>query len=333
MARLLSVNVGLPRDIAWARKDRPHRHLEGTGSRPAHGTAAQYRRRWARETWLDTAASTGPSSSIRSNSYHYWQSELASKRLHLWAVRRELHGRRPVRPGGVHWRSLPDRQRFVRSDTAARHLLPGGHPHERAADGRAAGRARQTRFLLPRSGGRRGGSRRRDRSGRGRSRAHDRLRDQCVAIHARSPSQPARARAAHPGAERRLARLLPGAARAGAKWRHDDRKRGARSGVRPASGMGGVPPAAGVAQGSREQQRHLAGARAHGWASSDRSSARPVCRAAAKAGARCARADAQLFVVGRTQCRALSRERQAGSRMGRPAPTSTKSYRLATCST
>ena len=50
-----------------------------------------------------------------------------------------------------------------------------------------------------------------------------------------------------------------------------------------------------------------------------------------KAGARCARADAQLFAVGRTQCRALSRERQAGSRMARPALTSTRSCRLATC--
>ena len=47
-------------------------------------------------------------------------------------------------------------------------------------------------------------------------------------------------------------------------------------------------------------------------------SARPVRRGAAKAFPRCTRADAQLLAVGRAQCRALSRERQAGSpRRGR----------------
>jgi MOSC domain/YiiM-like, 3-alpha helix domain len=54
----------------------------------------------------------------------------------------------------------------------------------------------------------------------------------------------------------RLARLLPGAARAGGERQC---KRGARSSVRPAPGLVGVPASAGVAQGSREQQRDLAG--------------------------------------------------------------------------
>ena len=266
-ARLLSVNVGLPRDIAWRGKT-VH---TAVWKEPVQGRRMVRRLNIDGDGQGDLAGHGGEHRAV-----FVYQIELLSllakparsKRLHLWAVRRELHGRWPVRPGGVHRRSLPDRRRFVRSDAAARHLLPGRHPHERAADGRAAGRARQTRLLFPCSGGGRGGSRRRDRAGRGRPRAHDRLRDQCAAIHARSPSQPARARAAHPGAERRLARLLPGAARAGAERRRDDRKRRARSGVRPASGMAGVPPAAGIAQDSREQQRDLAGARAHGWAPS-----------------------------------------------------------------
>ena len=46
----------------------------------------------------------------------------------------------------------------------------------------------------------------------------------------------------------------------------DDRKRRAHSGVRPASGVAGIPPASGIAQGAREQQRDLAGARARGRA-------------------------------------------------------------------
>ena len=50
-----------------------------------------------------------------------------------------------------------------------------------------------------------------------------------------------------------------------------------------------------------------------GWTSSDRGSSRPVCRAALELGARYAGANAQLFVVGRTQCALLSHQRQAGA--------------------
>src|ERR1700720_4570915 len=121
-----------------------------------------------------------------------------------------------------------------------------------------------------------------------------------------------------PRAIDRLAWFSRGAVRAGAQRRRDDRKRRAHSGVRPAPSVAGVPPATGIAQGGREQQRHLAGARARGWAPSHCGAARPVRRDAAKAFPRCTRADAQLLAVGRAQCRALSRERQAGSpRRGR----------------
>ena len=43
MARLLSVNVGLPRDIEWQGKTDPHRCLEDARSRPTDGATAQYR--------------------------------------------------------------------------------------------------------------------------------------------------------------------------------------------------------------------------------------------------------------------------------------------------
>ena len=98
---------------------------------------------------------------------------------------------------------------------------------------------------------------------------------------------------AHPGTERPLAWFPRGAARAGAQRRRDDRKRRAHSGVRPAPSVAGVPPATGIAQGAREQQRHLAGARARGWAPSHCGSARPVHRGAAKAFPRCTSAYAQ----------------------------------------
>ena len=75
MARLLSVNVGLPRDIAW--RERPS--TPPFGRRPFKAGAwygGSTSTAMGKGTWPGTAASTGPSSSIRSNSYRYWQSEL-----------------------------------------------------------------------------------------------------------------------------------------------------------------------------------------------------------------------------------------------------------------
>ena len=57
---------------------------------------------------------------------------------------------------------------------------------------------------------------------------------------------------------------------AGAQRRRDDGKRRARSGVRPAPGVAGFRPFRVSRQDARERQRDLAGARAHGWAPSGR---------------------------------------------------------------
>ena len=67
-------------------------------------------------------------------------------------------------------------------------------------------------------------------------------------------SERARACAAHPGSERRLAHVVSGAARASAKRRRDHGKRRARFGLGAASGPSGVSAAAGLAQGPRERQ-------------------------------------------------------------------------------
>ena len=70
------------------------------------------------------------------------------------------------------------------------------------------------------------------------------------------------------------------------RGRCDDGKRRARSGIRPASGVGGIPPASRGAQDPRERQRDLAGARARRRAAPGGALARPVRRAAAEAGIR-----------------------------------------------
>ena len=123
--------------------------------------------------------------------------------------------------------------------------------------------------------------------------------DQCAVVHARSSREPARAGVTDPGLERRLAHLLPGSARSGAERERDDGQPCAHPSGRPATGLDRFPRIAGVAQGPRERQRDFAGARADGWAPSGGRVARAVRRAAAEAGTRCARAAAQLFAVGR----------------------------------
>ena len=58
MARLLSVNVGLPRDIAWQGRDRSYRRLEDARQWSAQGAPAQHRRRWTgryRRSWRRAA--------------------------------------------------------------------------------------------------------------------------------------------------------------------------------------------------------------------------------------------------------------------------------------
>ena len=73
---------------------------------------------------------------------------------------------------------------------------------------------------------------------------------------------------------------------------------GLTRGVWPAPGVAWIPPVSRIAESARERRRHFAGARAHGRAPYRRGSPRPVYRAAARTGIRCACADAQLFAVG-----------------------------------
>jgi MOSC domain-containing protein YiiM len=75
MPRLLSVNVGLPRDIAWRGKT----VRTAIWKTPVQGGAwygGSTLTATGKGTWLGTAASTGPFSFIRSTPTHYWQSQL-----------------------------------------------------------------------------------------------------------------------------------------------------------------------------------------------------------------------------------------------------------------
>jgi len=131
MARLLSVNVGLPRDIEW----------QGKTVHTAVWKAPAKRRRMARRLNIDCdgqgdlAGHRGEHRAVfvyQIESYSYWQKPTRPKQLYLRPIRREFYRRRSAGCRSAHRRSLPDRRCPVRSDAAARHLLSGGHPHERA---------------------------------------------------------------------------------------------------------------------------------------------------------------------------------------------------------
>ena len=138
-AILESVNVGLPKDVAWQGRtvhtgvwkhpvDGPRmvRRLNVDGD--GQGDLARARRRAARRPRLPDRllpALAGP---------------LRPRRPDARPVRRELHRRRARRRRGVHRRPVPHRRGRVRGHPAARHLLPGRHAPRRARAAGAAGR-------------------------------------------------------------------------------------------------------------------------------------------------------------------------------------------------
>ena len=166
-------------------------------------------------------------------SYRYWEQRLGRTRFHARAVRRELHHRGSAGRRGLHRRPLPDRDCAVRGDSAAGHLLPRRHSHERAADGCAADLQRTAGLLPARARGRRGRRRRPDRPDRARAGAHDRRRGQCTAVLVSPSARPTRARAANPCAVPRLAVVLRGVAPKPGRPSRCDGQRGPGARERP----------------------------------------------------------------------------------------------------
>ena len=312
MARLLSVNVGVPRDVAWQGKT-VH---TGIWKAPVEGPRMVRRLNIDGDGQGDLAGHGGeqPGRVRLSDRFLSLLAEpTRSRRLHLRAVRREFHRRGPGGRRGVHRRPLPDRWRFVRGDAAARHLLPRGHPHERAQDGlRCWSHTVDLASISVCS--RKGKWRPAMRSSQIAS-GPERMTVLEINALLYMPG--------HPRSQLERALRIPALS---AGWRRSfeallaqERGGGATTGnagltanARPAPGVARVSPASGIAQDAREQQRDFASARAHGRAPYRRGAARSVCRAAAQAGIRCASADAQLFAVGRARRRALSRKHQAG---------------------
>ena len=166
-------------------QDRAHGDLEGAGGRAADGAAAQHRRRRpGRPARARRRAPRGVR--LPDRVLPLLGARARPRRLHLRAVRRELHRRRARRRRGLHRRPLPHRRGAVRGHPAARDVLPRRHPDGRAGDAVAAGRPPPPGLLPARARGGRGGGRRRDRQGRRRARAADGRRGRRAALPART---------------------------------------------------------------------------------------------------------------------------------------------------
>ena len=141
MARLLSVNVGLPRDVTWQGKT-VHTAI---WKAPVEGPRMVRRLNIDGDGQGDLAGHGGEHRAVfvyQIDSYRYWQNQLGRKDFTYGQFGENFTVEGLSDAEVCIGDQLPDRRRFVRSNAAARHLLPGGHPNERAADGRAAGRAR-----------------------------------------------------------------------------------------------------------------------------------------------------------------------------------------------
>jgi len=125
MARLLSVNVGLPRDIAW----------QGKTVRTAIWKAPVQGRRMVRRFNIDGDGQgdlVGHGGEHRAvfvyqiDSYRYWQSQFGEATSAM-AVRGELYRRGSARQRGLHRRTIPDGRRSVQVTQTACHLLSDRH--------------------------------------------------------------------------------------------------------------------------------------------------------------------------------------------------------------
>src|SRR5450631_123004 len=236
MGRLLSVNVGLPRDVTWQGRT-VH---TGIWKAPVEGPRMVRRLNVDGDGQGDLAGHGGERRAVfvyQMDSYRYWQKQLGRNDFTYgqFGENFSVDGLSDAevcigdlyRIGGALFEVTQPRVtcyrvgiRMNEPDMAAllvRHGRPGFY------------------VRVQEEGGGRGG--RRDHAGRVRSRAHERGRDQCAALHARSSPRSIGARAAHSGAERRLASVLRGATQAGARGGRDDGKRRPHRGVRPAPGV------------------------------------------------------------------------------------------------
>ena len=282
VAKLVSVNVGLPREITWQGQT----VFTGIWKEPVEGPRTVRRLNVDGDGQGDLQGHGGEHRAVyvyQLDSYRYWQDQMQPRRLHVRPVRRELHGRGARRRRGLHRRPLSHRLGAVRGHPAAGHLLPGRDPDGRAAHGRAPRRPRPTGLLPPRARrGRRAGGRRRHED-RDRARGDDGRRLNALLYLAgrhdvEQLRRALRIPALSPGWQASLQALLDEAAR-GFAGRRERRADGAGS----AAGVARLSHAAGRGQAIGDQRRRVPGARVRRRSALARRATRAVHHAQAQA--------------------------------------------------
>src|SRR4051812_31912014 len=90
---LVSVNVGLPKEVPWQGRT----VFTGVFKDPVSGPRRVRKLNVDGDGQGDVGGHGGEQRAVfvyQLESYRYWEDELGAKRLRLWAVRRELHGGR-----------------------------------------------------------------------------------------------------------------------------------------------------------------------------------------------------------------------------------------------
>ena len=170
MGKLLSVNVGMPKDVHWQGRT----VFTGVFKDPVDGPRHVGTLNVEGDGQGDTAGHGGEQRAVfvyQIDSYRYWERELGRNDF----VYGQFGENFTVDGLGDDEVCIGDRYRIgigsLRSHPAAGHVLPGRDPHGRPAHARAPRLAPSPRLLPPSPRGRRGASGRRDRQARARARS------------------------------------------------------------------------------------------------------------------------------------------------------------------
>ena len=126
---LLSVNVGLPRDVSW--QGRTVR--TAVWKRPADGPRLARRLNVDGDGQGDLAGHGGEQRAVfvyQIEAYRYWQQQLGRDDFEFGQFGENFTVRGLADDEVLHRRSVPDRRGPLRGDAAEGDLLPGRHPDE-----------------------------------------------------------------------------------------------------------------------------------------------------------------------------------------------------------
>ena len=247
VGRLLSVNVGMPKNVPWQGKT----VFTGVFKDPVSGPRRVGKLNVEGDGQGDLAGHGGEQRAVfvyQIDSYRYWERELGRDDF----VYGQFGENFTVEGLGDDEVCIGDRYQIgscgLRGDAAPRHLLPRRDPDERPADPRLARLTPSPGLLLPRARRGRRTSGRRDHQARAGTRTDAGRRGRRAALPPRAPAPATAAGAPDPRPQPRLAGILPSSARRSTRQRQR-RPRGDE----PASRLAGLPPADGHGNHPRER--------------------------------------------------------------------------------